>query len=40
MSFNDWVDLDVEYIKKRSVGLDLKIIFKGFWMVLFDRSGE
>lgn len=40
LSFDEWIDLDIEYIKKQSVWLDLKIIFKGFFMVLFDRSGE
>ncbi|MBQ8428222.1 MAG: sugar transferase [Clostridia bacterium] len=38
--FDDWVKLDVEYIKKQSFWLDIKIIFKGAYMVLFDRSGE
>ena len=40
LSFEEWVNLDIEYIRKQSVWLDLKIIFKGFFMVLFDRSGE
>jgi lipopolysaccharide/colanic/teichoic acid biosynthesis glycosyltransferase len=40
LSFDEWIDLDLEYIQKRSILLDLKIIFKGAWMVLFDRSGE
>ena len=40
LSFSEWINLDLEYITKRSVWLDLKIIFKGAWMVLFDRSGE
>lgn len=40
LSFEDWVKLDLEYIEKRSVWLDLKIIFKGFFMVIFDHSGE
>lgn len=40
LSFDEWVELDIEYIKKQSIWLDLKIIFKGAWMVLFDRSGE
>ncbi len=40
LTFDEWVDLDVEYIKNQSIWLDLKIIFKGAWMVLFDRSGE
>lgn len=40
LSFDDWVRLDIEYIEKRSVGLDIKIIFKGAYGVFFDRSGE
>ncbi len=40
LSFNEWVRLDLEYIERQSVWLDLKIIFKGFFMVVFDRSGE
>ena len=40
VKFDDWVKLDVEYIKKQSLWLDIKIIFKGFFAVLFDHSGE
>lgn len=40
ISFNEWVKLDLEYIEHRSIGLDLKIIFKAFWFVLTDHSGE
>ena len=40
LTFDEWVRLDLEYIEKRSLWLDLKIIFKGFYMVLFDRTGE
>ncbi len=40
LSFDEWVRLDLEYIQKQSVWLDLKIIFKGAYMVVFDRSGE
>lgn len=40
IAFDDWVNLDIEYIKKQSAALDLKIIFKGAYMVLFDHSGE
>lgn len=40
VTFDDWVNFDVEYIKRQSVALDLKIIFKGAYMVLFDHSGE
>lgn len=40
LSFEDWVKLDLEYIERQSILLDLKIIFKGFFMVIFDHSGE
>lgn len=40
LSFDEWVDLDIKYVQTRSLWLDLKIIIKGFWAVLFDRSGE
>lgn len=40
LSFEEWVNLDLEYIEKQSFWFDLKIIFKGAWMVLFDHSGE
>ncbi len=40
LSFDRWVELDLEYIEKQSLWLDTKIIFKGFYMVLFDHSGE
>lgn len=40
LSFDDWVRLDLEYIQKRSLRLDLKILVKGAYMVIFDHSGE
>ena len=40
LSFDEWVRLDLEYIERQSFWLDLKIIFKGAYMVIFDRSGE
>lgn len=40
LDFDEWVRLDLEYIQKQSIWLDLKIIFKGAYMVIFDRSGE
>lgn len=39
-TFDEWVDLDIEYIEKQSLWLDIKIIFKGAFMVVFDHSGE
>ena len=40
LDFDEWVRLDLEYIQKQSVWLDLRIIFKGAYMVVFDRTGE
>ena len=40
ISFDEWTELDIAYIEHRSIGLDLKIIFKGIWFVLTDRTGE
>ena len=38
--FDESIELDIKYIETRSLWLDLKIIFKGAWMVIFDHSGE
>lgn len=40
LSFDEWCRLDFEYIEKQSILLDLKILVRGAWMVLFDHSGE
>lgn len=40
ISFDEWCRLDFAYIEKQSLWLDLKIMCKGAYMVLFDRSGE
>lgn len=40
LTFDEWVNLDIEYIEKRSIGLDIKILFKSIWFVLTDHSGE
>ena len=39
LTFDQWVDLDIEYIENRSLWLDLKIILKTF-KVLFTAQGE
>lgn len=40
LSFDEQINLDLEYIEKRSIWLDLKIILKGALVVVFDHSGE
>ena len=39
LTFDEWVDLDIEYIEKRSLWLDFVIILKTF-KVLFTAQGE
>ena len=40
LKFDEQIALDIKYIENRSIWLDLKIIMKGAWMVIFDHSGE
>ena len=40
IKFDDWVELDLKYIKNRSIWYDLKIIFKAVWFVITDHTGE
>ena len=40
LTFDEQIKLDLEYIEKRSLWLDFKIIVKGACMVLFDHTGE
>jgi len=40
ISFDEWVESDLLYIKKQGVLMDLKIMIKGVFAVLFDHSGE
>lgn len=39
MPFDEWVELDLKYIEKRSVAVDLKLIFKTF-SVMFTGQGR
>ncbi len=39
LSFDEWARLDLLYIEKQSLWLDIKIIVKGAFMVVFDHSG-
>ena len=40
LSFDEWIKLDIKYVKERSLWLDFKIIIKGIWNFFFDHSGE
>jgi lipopolysaccharide/colanic/teichoic acid biosynthesis glycosyltransferase len=37
-SFEDWVDLDIQYISKRNISLDIKLIGKTFSVVFEGRA--
>lgn len=39
VSFDDWIDMDLKYIRERSIGLDLKLILKTIGVV-FGARGE
>ena len=38
LSFEEWMDLDVKYVKERSFWVDWKIIFKTFKVCLLGRG--
>ena len=40
MPFEEWVESDIEYIKKRSVGFDLKLMFKTVTAVLLGKGAK
>lgn len=40
IKFEDWVKMDVEYIENQSFATDMKIIFKGAYMILSGKSGD
>jgi lipopolysaccharide/colanic/teichoic acid biosynthesis glycosyltransferase len=39
LPFEQWMELDLRYIKERSAALDLKLIFQTFW-VIFSAGNE
>jgi Undecaprenyl-phosphate galactose phosphotransferase WbaP len=40
LTFQERIHLDLYYVLNWSLWLDLYIIFKSFWVILFDRSGR
>lgn len=38
LSFEDWMDMDMKYIQRRSLGLDIWLIFKTIFAVIFTRG--
>lgn len=39
LSFDEWVELDIEYILHRSLWVDISILFRTVW-VMFKREGQ
>ncbi len=40
MEFDKWVESDIEYIKTRSAGLDLKLLFKTIGVVIMKKKAQ
>lgn len=37
-NFDDWVELDIKYIRERNIFIDLKLIFKTFFVLFGDEN--
>lgn len=40
IGFEEWMKLDVKYVKERSTWLDIKLIFKTFWVLFGDEHAS
>lgn len=38
LSFHDWIDMDMKYIKRRNLGLDIFLVIKTVFAVIFKRG--
>ena len=38
IDFDRWVDLDIQYIKERNTWIDIKLIFKTFFVLFGDKN--
>lgn len=38
IEFNEWMELDVKYVRERSLWLDMKLIFKTFFVLFGDKN--
>jgi exopolysaccharide biosynthesis polyprenyl glycosylphosphotransferase len=38
IGFEDWMELDIKYVKERSLWIDIKLIFKTFFVLFGDRN--
>ena len=40
IGFDEWVDMDIEYIQNRSLWLDIKLIFKTVGVLFVDDNAS
>ena len=40
IDFEDWMKLDIKYVKDRNLGLDIKLIFKTFFVLFGDKNAS
>ncbi|MCM0647419.1 sugar transferase [Clostridium swellfunianum] len=40
IGFNEWMELDIRYVKERSIWLDIKLIFKTFSVLFGDENAS
>ncbi|MBM6859280.1 sugar transferase [Clostridium saudiense] len=40
IGFEEWMKLDVKYVRERSLGLDMKLIFKTFFVLFGDENAS
>lgn len=38
IGFEDWMELDIKYVKERSLWIDIKLIFRTFFVLFGDRN--
>ena len=40
IGFDEWIEMDIDYIKTRNLWLDIKLIFKTFFVLFGDDSAS
>lgn len=40
IEFTEWMKLDIKYVNERNIAIDIKLIFKTFFVLLGDKSGS
>ena len=40
IGFEDWMKLDIKYIKERNIWIDIKLIIKTFFVLFGDKNAH